>query len=51
VLAHVNAGLERATGIVLDHAYTAKSFAVALSRAREHQAALLFWHTFDGRVL
>ncbi len=46
--------LERTNGVLLDQTYSAKAFAVALAYMRERrddQQPVLFWNTFDGRVL
>lgn len=43
--------LEDATGIRLDHTYSAKAFAIALQLARSDSDPVLFWNTFDSRLL
>jgi D-cysteine desulfhydrase len=43
--------LEDASGLKLDHTYSAKAFALALRTARAEQGPTLFWLTFDGRWL
>ena len=44
--------LRDATDLALDGTYSAKAFALALDRAaRRSRDALLFWLTFDSRIL
>jgi D-cysteine desulfhydrase len=46
--------LDRASGIRLDHTYSAKAFGTALAIARNHKSddgPTLFWNTFDGRTI
>jgi D-cysteine desulfhydrase len=43
--------LKRTRGILLDDTYSAKALVAALSVARETQGSVLFWMTFDSRLL
>ena len=47
--AEAAAVMEQATGLRLDHTYSAKAFAIALRSARTEAGDTLFWSTFDPR--
>jgi hypothetical protein len=38
-------------GVALDATYSAKAFAATIALDRHTEAPLLFWLTFDGRML